>query len=779
MSTKKAVNVAKRICQEHKDSNRGTLLVGCTITFGLSLRASPPKGLKIDSPVMVIVTGRLSWLRILKATSSSISSEDTDGIGGMLIAISVMGIEALRLHDVAAYILEDPFGRSSNRGKQPYGSKTEQGGLPRMYGRRLITEISISLGKNKDSPDRSRGHTEEQQKSLLDKEVPKNIARSAVANKQSLKDFLTEENIDVALISETWFKPNKEYIFRGYRVIRNDRYDGITGTAILVKQKFQFTEVNLSDNTAESDISACCIKLIISSNKYINLASVYRAPHVKKSTLLNKISTLATLDLVNSYWTHKTSPPLCEAFRETPSLRVRLSRLYDDDPTHSFFDFTAQATVIIPTYTDNTIANRCILQNLLNNYTEYIQVYTDGSKNESGTGCAFLIPKKTVSATYRLPDVSSIFSAEAYAIMKALDVASDENNKIIILSDSLSVIKLLQQSFPPSVILNPYLARIKSKVYDLRRCHKEVVIIWTKAHTGIQYNEAVDALAKSAALNQNVETDAVCLGDCISFTKKLLRTSWSEYYQDYCRNRPTQYTAVQDHIPVYPWYSTVKMPRKLISMYSRLRFGHGCYPSLLARFGIVNDPLCDECQIESTLNHIFFECHKYRAQQNQMQRKLIQNSYFLPYTKMKVIIFSPRKQYEEVSGKIKIKINGITLQAVSEAKNLGVTIDSKLRYKTHACKSVKIELMKHSLFDEGQPQHNRRRRTANDLRVVQAKFEQMNYSASAAQCRYFTVDAGCITPELRINDRLKAKWGGIVENNSKTVRLGIHLIKQH
>nr|CAH7733266.1 unnamed protein product [Callosobruchus chinensis] len=321
---------------------------------------------------------------------------------------------------------------------------------------------------------------------------------------------------------------------------------------------------------------------------------------VKKSTLLNKISALATLDLVNSYWTLKTSPPLCEAFRETPSLRAKLSRLYDDDPTHSFFDFIAQATVIIPTYTDNTIANRCILQNLLNNYTEYIQVYTDGSKNES--------------ATYRLPDVSSIFSAEAYAILRALDVASEENSKIIILSDSMSVIKLLQQSFPPSVILNPYLARIKSKVYDLRRCHKEVVIIWTKAHTGIQYNEAVDALAKSAVLNQNVETDAVVLGDCISFTKKLLQTSWSEYYQDYCRNRPTQYTAVQDHIPVYPWYSTVKMPRKLISMYSRLRFGLVCYPSLLARFGIVNDPLCDECQIESNLNHIFFECHKYRVQ---------------------------------------------------------------------------------------------------------------------------------------------------------------------
>nr|CAH7760131.1 unnamed protein product [Callosobruchus chinensis] len=59
-------------------------------------------------------------------------------------------------------------------------------------------------------------------------------------------------------------------------------------------------------------------------------------------------------------------------------------------------------------------------------------------------------------------------------------------------------------------------------------------------------------------------------------------------------------------------------------------------------------------------------------------------------TKTKVIIFSPRKQYEEVSGKIKIKINGITLQAVSEAKNLGVFIDSKLRYKTHALLQIRL-----------------------------------------------------------------------------------------
>ena len=61
-------------------------------------------------------------------------------------------------------------------------------------------------------------------------------SRSAICNKHSLTKFLHDENIDVALLSETWFKPLQTYSFKGYNIIRKDRYDGKAGAAILLKK---------------------------------------------------------------------------------------------------------------------------------------------------------------------------------------------------------------------------------------------------------------------------------------------------------------------------------------------------------------------------------------------------------------------------------------------------------------------------------------------------------------------------------------------------------------
>ncbi|KAG5868637.1 hypothetical protein JTB14_032798 [Gonioctena quinquepunctata] len=47
---------------------------------------------------------------------------------------------------------------------------------------------------------------------------------------------------------------------------------------------------------------------------------------------------------------------------------------------------------------------------------------------------------------------------------------------------------------------------------------------------------------------------------------------------------------------------------RCISVYNRLKFGHGCYPAFLARIGITNSNLCEECNVEGDLDHIFFNC---------------------------------------------------------------------------------------------------------------------------------------------------------------------------
>ena len=80
----------------------------------------------------------------------------------------------------------------------------------------------------------------------------------------------------------------------------------------------------------------------------------------------------------------------------------------------------------------------------------------------------------------RIPDDSSIFTAEAKAIDLALDFIStcDANNKFIIFSDFLSVLKA-------------------EKWHELL-AYKEIALCWIPSHIGIQGNETVDKQAKTS-----------------------------------------------------------------------------------------------------------------------------------------------------------------------------------------------------------------------------------------------------------------------------------------
>ena len=65
---------------------------------------------------------------------------------------------------------------------------------------------------------------------------------------------------------------------------------------------------------------------------------------------------------------------------------------------------------------------------LQSRYKNYQQVYTDGSKEDSKVGCAVI--SDNLSNMQRIPDNSSIFTAEAKAIDLALDFirTCDTNN---------------------------------------------------------------------------------------------------------------------------------------------------------------------------------------------------------------------------------------------------------------------------------------------------------------------------------------------------------------
>ena len=83
---------------------------------------------------------------------------------------------------------------------------------------------------------------------------------------------------------------------------------------------------------------------------------------------------------------------------------------------------------------------------LQNRYKNYQQFYTYRSKEDSNVGCA-VTPSNHINMK-RIPDVSSIFTAEAKAVDLALDFTRtcDTYKKSIILSDSLSVLKAMNRT---------------------------------------------------------------------------------------------------------------------------------------------------------------------------------------------------------------------------------------------------------------------------------------------------------------------------------------------
>merc|ERR1712055_459056 len=119
----------------------------------------------------------------------------------------------------------------------------------------------------------------------------------------------------------------------------------------------------------------------------------------------------------------------------------------------------------------------CMKNNL---YKEYTEIYTDGSKINDRTGCAYVVNDTTYKV--RLTRHSSVFSAELFAILKSLRyVKNSADSKFVIFCDSLSAIESIKNNEnknalnikinqilggiqDKSIVLNGYLAIVTSLV---------------------------------------------------------------------------------------------------------------------------------------------------------------------------------------------------------------------------------------------------------------------------------------------------------------------------
>lgn len=114
-------------------------------------------------------------------------------------------------------------------------------------------------------------------------------------------------------------------------------------------------------------------------------------------------------------------------------------------------------------------------------------LFTDASKTEDGVSYAVVNENGMYSAKGLLLPFTSIFTAEAFAILKALQIAG--NGKTIIFTDSLSSLTAIENINNNTEIVN----KIRDELISKKGRAK---LIWIPGHTGIKGNEDADAAAK-------------------------------------------------------------------------------------------------------------------------------------------------------------------------------------------------------------------------------------------------------------------------------------------
>jgi ribonuclease HI len=238
------------------------------------------------------------------------------------------------------------------------------------------------------------------------------------------------------------------------------------------------------------------------------------------------------------------------------------------------------------------------LNELLSVFDGYNRIFTDGSKNGAAVAAAAVCNGNIRSL--RLPDHASIYSAEARAILLALNfVQQSHSTKHIILSDSLSCLQSIQNKN----LQSPLILEICNLVHKLFISGNSICFMWVPSHIGIAGNSLADYEAK-AALSLPVSNLPVPYSDFNALIKIYIDKRWQLSWDIQAGNK-------LHHIQPQVYSQTIyNLPRRDEILIHRLRVGHTHMThSYLLKKEL--PPQCAHCQVPLTVHHILIDCTQY------------------------------------------------------------------------------------------------------------------------------------------------------------------------
>lgn len=350
------------------------------------------------------------------------------------------------------------------------------------------------------------------------------------------------------------------------------------------------------------------------------------------SNLLPNICHLTTLCLTHKYWNKKKEPLLCQAFirfNEFPYV-IRTQGMLPVF-ARSLEISTYLPKIIYQSYTISREYNNMLLNNCLKGLPDYIAIYTDGSKSGAGVGCGFYCPSSSYRGKFKLPSCTSVYCAEAFAILKALDWAYRSNIRCAaIITDSRSVLEALQ-NISSGKLKNGLLLDILQLCCMFMVVRREVMFIWAKGHAGISGNEIVDKLAKDAC-SDGEECEYILEEDVVRYYLKQIETLRSNEWSVYISQTKNQYARLHPFLPKSALYeSEYQFSRAAWSTIFRLKVEHGRFPSHLYKIGVLETPACN-CDHLSIcdLNHIIFSCPLNTLATLKLMKELLRNNVHFP-----------------------------------------------------------------------------------------------------------------------------------------------------
>lgn len=171
-------------------------------------------------------------------------------------------------------------------------------------------------------------------------------------------------------------------------------------------------------------------------------------------------------------------------------------------------------------------------------HDSYLVIYTDGSVKDEKTG--FAITSESFEKKFKLPDETSIYTAELCAIKEAVSEGKNSSKDLIIIcSDSLSAILAMKKIFSKDQLV----LKIKNELF--KSPTQRFAILWVPSHKGIEGNELADFLANEAA-DMPIPNDNVTMQ-----TTRLTNLSANEAYicaETYIENHPITMKDIKNRI---------------------------------------------------------------------------------------------------------------------------------------------------------------------------------------------------------------------------------------